>query len=92
MKTTTRLELLQRRLKNARKRARYWSGNPSSTGFGYQHRTSSARADIEYEMAVDDCESIADEIEVLTGNRPSVPKPKEEFNERFSRTVLRSIT
>jgi hypothetical protein len=92
MKPKTRLESLQLRLRNARKRARYWSGNPSPTGFGYQPSTSSAKADIEYEMAVDDCEAIADEIEVLTGHRPSVPKPKEEFNESFSRTVLPSIT
>lgn len=83
------LEQLRKRLRSAKQRARYWSGVPSSSGFGYKPASSNAcDADTEYEMALDDCAAIADEIEQITGKRPATPDPKREFNAHFGRAVL----
>ena len=78
----SRLVDLRKRLKNARHRAAYWSGRPSARGFGYCPY-SGADADIEYEMALDDCHAIADEIERITGKRPIVTDYRDRFRERF---------
>jgi hypothetical protein len=87
------LDELRKRLRNAKQRARYWSGNPSSSGFGYSPASGSAcDADAEYEMALDDCAAIADEIERVTGKRPATPDPKREFNAHFAQVVLPKIT
>nr|WP_143178586.1 hypothetical protein [Pseudomonas aeruginosa] len=87
------LDKLRTRLRNAKKRARYWSGVPSSTGFGYSPANGSAcDADAEYEMALDDCAAIADEIQRVTGKRPSTPDPKKEFNAHFAQVLLPKIT
>lgn len=77
---------LKRCLKNARRRARYWSGNPSFRGFGF--RPSSPRAvtqghAIEYETALSDIEVLCDELEALTGQTFKRSDPKAEFLERF---------
>lgn len=83
---------LKKRLRNAQQRARYWSGNPSNSGFGYDPtNTSSGDADTEYEMALDDCTAIADEIERLTGKRPKTSDPKREYNAKFVENVLTKI-
>lgn len=89
----TDLDNLKKRLRSAKQRARYWSGNPSSSGFGYNPAsTSGCDADTEYEMALDDCSAIADDIERLTGNRPKTPDPKKEFNAQFAKAVLPKIS
>ncbi len=86
------LEQLRKRLRCAKQRARYWSGVPSSSGFCYNPASSSAcDADTEYEMALDDCAAIADEIARITGKRPSTPDPKREFNAHFAQVVLPKI-
>lgn len=87
------LEQLRKRLRSAKQRARYWSGVPSSSGVGFNPASSNARdADTEYEMALDDCAAIADEIERITGRRPATPDPKREFNAHFAQVVLPKIT
>ncbi|MAG64984.1 MAG: hypothetical protein CMK74_03815 [Pseudomonadales bacterium] len=87
------LEQLHRQLRNAKQRARYWSGNPSGRGFGFSPITTAtadadADADAAYEMAMDDCAALADEIERITGKRPRTPDPKQDFNDEFSKSVL----
>lgn len=87
------LEKLRQRLHNAKQRARYWSGVPSPSGFGYNPASNSAcEVDANYEMALDDCAAIADEIERVTGKRPATPDPKREFNAHFAQVVLPQIT
>ncbi|MCS8414896.1 hypothetical protein N0754_19400 [Pseudomonas aeruginosa] len=87
------LDQLRKRFRNAKQRARYWSGIPSGTGFGYNPASGSAcDADAEYEMALDDCAAIADDIERATGKRPITPDPKREFNAHFAQVVLPKIT
>ncbi|HEJ2342271.1 TPA: hypothetical protein ACWLUJ_005788 [Pseudomonas aeruginosa] len=85
------LDQLRKRFRNAKQRARYWSGIPSNSGFGY-NPASACDVDAEYEMALDDCAAIADEIERVTGKRPSTPDLKREFNAHFAQVVLPKIT
>ena len=71
-----RLAEARKRFQNAVSRARYW-GNP--IGVSKTHSGQSQRdASIEYEMALDDQMSIADEIENLCGKRPKLRDFKEE--------------
>lgn len=89
MSHTEALDSLRRQLRNARQRARYWSGNPSGRGFGFSPRaTATSDADAEYEMAMDDCAALADEIHRITGTRPHIPDPKQDFKDAFASTVL----
>ncbi|HBN9243680.1 hypothetical protein FA378_27210 [Pseudomonas aeruginosa] len=86
------VELLRKRLRSAKQRARYWAGVPNRSGFGYKPAGSSTYdADAEYEMALDDCAALADEIERITGKRPTTSDPKREFNAYFARSVLPKI-
>ncbi|MEM8519457.1 hypothetical protein [Janthinobacterium sp. CAN_S7] len=74
---------LKKRLANARRRASYWSGRPSFT-FGHSmSRVASERLnargsnhEMEYESAMDDVGSLAEQIAVLTGKRPAVQEYK----------------
>jgi len=52
------LRYLKRRLAAARKRAAYWSGRPSGPGRG--HAGGERDPDFEYELAMDDCNALAD--------------------------------
>ncbi|WP_417546485.1 hypothetical protein [Marinobacter sp.] len=86
------LDILKVQYRNAKKRARYWSGVPSSRGFGYNPCANNGRdADLEYETAMDDCSALADEIMRLTGKRPSVPSPKEDYNHLFATKVIPAL-
>lgn len=85
------LSQLERRLRNAKKRALYWSGVPSRSGSGHKPANTQRDADAEYEMALDDCRAIADDIERATGKRPKTPDPKREFNASFAQNVLPKI-
>ena len=76
---------LRKRLKAARARAAYWSGRPSAPGRGFNPYADNDRdPDMEYEMAMVDCEALADRIAELTGRRPAVTDYKERFRERFA--------
>ncbi len=89
MASIDEIELLRRKLRAARQRARYWSGNPSSRGFGFNpSHSSTADSDIEYEAAMDDCSALADQILQITGKRPATPDPKQDFNNLFASTLL----
>lgn len=78
----SRLADLKRRLKNARRRAVYWSGRPSFSGFGYS--PSNSDHDIQYEAAIDDVNSLCDDIEEMTGTRPKATDPKQKYLDAFS--------
>lgn len=76
------LQELQRRYKNARARARYWSGTPSFL----PNRATETRSyvlDEKYELAMDDCLNLGACLEKMTG-KPCPPyNPKAEFAARF---------
>lgn len=93
MDTDRKLADLKRRLANARKRARYWAGLPSfAIGSGHsmsrlaQQRLAARGSDheMEYEMALADCESLASVIEELSGSKPEVIDYKTVFNNGFN--------
>lgn len=93
MEADRRLADLKKRLVNARKRAKYWAGLPSFTeGAGHsmsriaQQRRAARGTDheMEYEMALADCDSLAREIEILTGSKPEVIDYKAVFNKGFN--------
>lgn len=79
----TELERLKRKLKNAKRRAVYWSGRPSFLGFGFRPGKGRRHEDdtIEYEMAMSDIDSLANRIEKLTGKRPVTRDPKRDYQD-----------
>lgn len=83
-----RLADLKRLLKNARRRAVYWSGRPSFTGFGYS--PGNAAHEIEYEAAIDDITALCDAIEELTGRRPKATDPKQAYRDAFSEAFTKA--
>lgn len=72
---------LKTRLRNAKARAKYWSG--SAFGVGYAHNTRRSPAE-EYELAMSDCDAIADLMQQITGNRPEIIDYRSESNLIFS--------
>lgn len=78
-----RAAMLKRRLKNARMRALYWSGNPSFAGARFSVRKNRNGAE-GYELAMCDVRSLCDSIEELTGKRPKQSDPRGAFGRRFS--------
>jgi hypothetical protein len=76
-----KLKELRRKLSNAKRRAKYWAGLPSFTkgaGHSMSRQSLQRRAalgtdhEIEYETAMSDVESLAEEIKKITGSSPSV--------------------
>lgn len=84
----TDLRKLRQQLKNARRRAVYWSGRPSFCGFGFRpgvrSRASSGHPDLQYEICLDDIGALCDEIERLTGRRPKETNPRQEYRKRMA--------
>jgi hypothetical protein len=78
---TTKVADFERRLRNARRRATYWSGNPSSNGRGFCGNT--GEAEWGYNLALSDIRSLCDVLDQLTGNRPKRTDPKAEFRARI---------
>lgn len=74
--TSDPVELAKRRFRAAVQRTRYW-GSPAGLSKSCSPRSEKDPA-IEYEMAMDDQESIADEIHQLTGRRPKIRDFKAE--------------
>jgi acyl carrier protein len=81
----------KRRYANARKRARFWSGNPSWSNFGPTGKNlTTCRMDEKYELAMYDCHSWEDRIGQLTGKELKHYDPKQEFRSRFARMMSKS--
>lgn len=75
----------KRRYANARRRARFWSGNPSLSNFGPTGRNlTTGRMDEKYELAMCDCDSWEQTIGRLTGKEVSHYDPKQAFRRRFA--------
>jgi len=82
---SARVRDLKRRLKNARPRALFWSGNASFTGKRFNVRRS--RGWEGYELAMCDIRNLCNAIERETGKRPKQSDPKREFSARFSKLM-----
>lgn len=79
-----RIEDARKRLKLAKGRALYWSGNPSFTGKRFQPgRRGRKNRDLEYEMAMDDVENLCLDLEKLTGRPWKRYDPEAEFKKRY---------
>lgn len=71
------LAYMRRRLKAAKSRALYWSGNPSFTGRRFQpNKRCQTDAEMEYEIALTDVDGWLDRIEEATGKRPKWEPPR----------------
>lgn len=83
------LEEAKKRLRNAKRRAMYWSGNPS---FNYKARAvdSRHRQNEKYELALCDVHSLSTSIARMEG-RPDPGRrdydPKREFGARWCRMM-----
>jgi hypothetical protein len=88
MKHTFDLNDLKRRLKNARNRALYWSGNPSFTGKRYNPSNSRSDDSLQYELAMCDIKSLTSLIEDITGKRPKQSDPKDAFRKRYHALMM----
>ena len=79
------IDSLAAALRRARQRALYWSGNPSFTGKRYKPgaRRLPGGHDEQYELAMDDIESLCLSLEKLTGQKFKRSDPKKEFNARY---------
>ena len=86
-----RLSSLRRKLKNAKTRALYWSGNPSFA----QNRFSPSRvrhsASEGYEFAMCDIHSLRQAIFEISGVWPKDYDPKAAFRKAFSKVILPAI-
>ena len=82
----TAIAFARRRHRAARRRALYWSGNITLTGRRYRpSRHACGSADIQYEMAIDDCRSWEAEIARLTGRPPKPYDPHRLLDRRWAR-------
>ncbi len=79
---------LKRRLRAARQRAAYWSGRPSTRGFGFRPgsrgRPKHGHPDLEYETAMCDITTLAQMIGERTGKFPKVSDPAADWRRRYS--------
>jgi hypothetical protein len=75
----------------ARRRARYWSGNPSWSNNGPKGKNlTTCRMDERYELAMCDCLSWESELERITGKKIPHYDPKAEFRAKFSKMLFAS--
>lgn len=76
---------LRRRLRNARSRALYWSGNPTFSGNRFRPGRTRALGghDFQYEQALDDIDSLSRLIEEATGRPVKRSDPKRAYNAAF---------
>ena len=78
-----------RRYANAKRRALYWSGNPSFSVRARSNNIRSSTLDLKYELAMCDCDSWERTIETLTGERPKHYDPKAKFRANFAKMLSR---
>lgn len=72
--------------RNARRRARYWSGNPSYSN-GVTKCTRSSRLWEKYELAMCDCRVWEAEIGRITGTQPDRYDPRRTFAAKFQKLM-----
>jgi formylglycine-generating enzyme required for sulfatase activity len=84
------IQRYRNKLKRAKRRLVYWSGNPSFNNFGFvPGRRSRKDNTLEYEIAWNDVNSLADRLEQLTGKRPKVVDVRAEW--RRAASILLTI-
>lgn len=87
LKKSGQIRDLKQRLANARRRVAYWSGRPSFRGFGFRpngRKATTGGHALEYEMALDDVKSLAEDLSKLTGKTYAITDLQYEFNVKFS--------
>lgn len=77
----------KRRYKNARRRARYWSGTPSFVPSARSNETRTSELCLKYELAMCDCKSWESTIENLTGKPVPRYDPRSAFAAKFSQLM-----
>jgi hypothetical protein len=80
---TPKLTEVLRRYRNARRRARYWSGTPHFDRRVRSRKTSSSALGEKYELAMCDCRNWEMAIEELTGQNPKRYDPRAKFARIF---------
>lgn len=77
---------LERRLRAAKQRALYWSGNPTFTGKRFRPTASRQRCmdqAMQYEMAMSDIRSLTEKVNSMDGKKRKLYDPAAEFRKRF---------
>lgn len=84
------MQRLVRALKAARARALYWSGNASFVGKRFvPGKRGRKDHSLEYEMAMDDIDSLSTDLERLTGKKLKRYDPRAEASKRWNAVMLR---
>lgn len=73
------LEEIKRKYANARRRALYWSGNPSWSRSARSQETTTSTLDLKYDLAMYDCRSWEQALEIATGVKVPKYDPKNAF-------------
>lgn len=73
---------LKHRYRNAKRRALYWSGNPSYSA-SRTRETRSSRLCEKYEIAMSDCKNLEQLLERLTGASHPHYDPQQKFRNSF---------
>lgn len=77
---------IRKRLTLAKRRAVYWSGRPDPTGFGFKPNSKrrDSDADMQYELAMADVESLQRSLEQATGKKQKPYDPQKEYKDQYS--------
>lgn len=90
MNKTEELKESRRKYSNARRRAKFWSGNPSFINAGPKGRNlSSSKMSEQYELAMCDCDSWEKTIEGLTGKKIEHYDPRAKFRAAFTKLIYK---
>lgn len=85
---TERLAYLLNRLKQAKRRALYWSSVPSFSSRKPRARAEHRHGGEKYELAMCDIHSLSISIRELGGDSGKPYDPKKSFSERFNRNFV----
>jgi len=86
------IERLEKRLRAAKTRALYWSGNPTFTGRRFSptsKRVQGLDHSTEYEIALCDIKSLSERLTSLDGKPRKLYDPKNAFQERYSKVMYK---
>ena len=82
---------LERALRAAKRRALYWSGNPSFSGRSFNpanHRALCGDPDIQYEVTVGDVLNLQLQLEQIDGRKRKPYDPQAEFKRNWAACIM----